>query len=592
MSEKRIVTVELRVEDDLVLSRHRAREIAALLGFGPQDCTRIATAVSEIARNAFRYARDGRVTFAIDDEDFVVTVSDRGPGIPHLESVLDGTYESSTGMGMGIVGAQRLVDDLRLDTAANGTTVVLRKQLPTGRRPADNAVARVTNAIAASPANAYEEMQWQNQELVRTLEELRERNSEVERLNQELSDTNRGVLALYAELDDKAESLRKASELKTRFLSNMSHEFRTPLNSILSITGLLGMEADGPLNAEQQKQIEYIRSSARNLADMVNDLLDIAKIEAGKTEVRTVELRLGDFFAALRGMFRPLMTNSRVALDIEEPPPIAVTIDEGKLSQIVRNFMSNAIKFTAEGRVRVWSEVDGERLTIAVSDTGIGIPPQYINSIFEEFVQVENPLQKQAKGTGLGLSLSRRLAQLLDGDVAVESKLGEGSTFRVTIPVAHRVEARVETHRQTGEHGRSPESAARVLIIDDDETARYVLRSMLPRGCAVEEAADGPEGVMLAKAGYYDIVFVDVLMPSMNGIEVLRRLRRDPVTGNIPVVIRTSKALTRGEQQTLEDEGVFSVMNKGETSVEQGMETVQSIFRRARLLLRNDEVEA
>lgn len=583
MSEpKRIVAVELRVDDDLVLARHRAREIAALLGFGQQDCTRIATAVSEIARNAFRYATGGRVSFALDATDFVVTITDRGPGIADLDSVLNGTYVSTTGMGMGIVGAQRLVDQLTLETTAAGTTVVLRKRLP--EKTAATTLAKMTQSLGTTSSSAYEEVQWQNQELVRTLDELRIRNNEVERLNQELADTNRGVLALYAELDDKAESLRRASELKTRFLSNMSHEFRTPLNSMLSITGLLAMELDGPLLPEQRKQIDYIRTSARALADMVNDLLDIAKIEAGKTDVRMTEFRLDDFFAALRGMFRPLMTSDRVSLEIETPESLLVNTDEGKLSQIVRNFISNAIKFTSEGSVRVRGEVAGGQLTIWVSDSGIGIPATYLDSIFEEFVQVENPLQKKAKGTGLGLSLSRHLARLLGGDVAVQSEHGQGSTFSVTVPVQFREAPHVSgAEPKVSVDDDAIASTARVLIVDDDEAARYALASMLPKGCRVDQATDGPEGIVAAKSIAPDIVFLDLMMPSMNGIEVLRRLRRDPITAKVPVVIRTSKSLTGEEEETLRDEGVFDVMDKNRALEEQVID-LRSILQRAQLL--------
>jgi signal transduction histidine kinase/CheY-like chemotaxis protein len=576
----RILAVELRAEDDLVLARHRAREIAVQLGFPTQDGTRIATAVSEIARNAFRYAVAGRVAFAVDGNELVVTVTDRGKGIDHLQEVLDGTYVSTTGMGMGLVGARRLVDDLQLTTSTEGTTVVLRKRVPGGKAVDSATIGRLSQSISRyGGLSAYDEMQFQNQELVRTLDELRERNSEVERLNQELADTNRGVLALYAELDEKAESLRRASDLKTRFLSNMSHEFRTPLNSILSITGLLDMEVDGTLTAEQRRQIDYVRSSARALIEMVNDLLDIAKIEAGKSEVRPATFRLPEFFAALRGMFRPLMTGDRVTLDIEQPPDVSVRTDEAKLSQIVRNFVSNAIKYTSDGTVRVWSEIGGGSLTISVRDSGIGIPPQYHHTIFEEFIQVENPLQKKAKGTGLGLPLTRRLAELLGGRVAMESRLGEGSTFHVTIPVEL-----VSTSGGPRPPLPPEEVRARVLIIDDDETARYVLRSMLPAGCAVEEAPDGPEGVVKAKEEHPDIIFVDVLMPTMNGIEVVKRLRHDPVTAPIPVVVRTSKTLTAEERRTLEEEGALSILGKTHLSVERSMEELRAIFRKAKLL--------
>jgi signal transduction histidine kinase len=575
VSDQPILSIELRVEDDVVMARQRARDIARVLKFDEQDCTRIATAVSEIARNAFRYARDGRVIFVATPAALEITVTDRGPGIARLDGVLDGTYVSSTGMGMGIVGAKRLVDELDITTSGEGTTVILRKRLRPGLMLDTVAMGRATGSWQS--VTPYEEVRLQNRELVRALEELRERNLEVERLSQELGDTNRGVLALYADLDEKAESLRQASDLKSRFLSNMSHEFRTPLNSILSITGLLQMQVDGPLTPEQQKQIDYVRSSARSLIEMVNDLLDIAKIEAGKTEVKPSEVSLPELFAALRGMFRPLATNERVALEIEPPPAVTIRADEAKLSQIVRNFIANALKYTNEGRVRVWAAVENGTLAISVADTGIGIPGQYLDSIFQEFVQVENPLQKKAKGTGLGLPLSRRLAQLLGGDVSVQSELGKGSTFTVSIPADWSEPVPAPRPAELTPAG---EARARVLIIDDDETSRYVLRSLLPDGCRVEEAADGPEGIIKAKEDVPDIIFVDVMMPTMNGIEVMKRLRHDPVTAGVPVVVRTSKTLTEEERRTLSDEGVLGVLSKTYDSIEKSTADLRAIFAR------------
>jgi CheY-like chemotaxis protein len=269
------------------------------------------------------------------------------------------------------------------------------------------------------------------------------------------------------------------------------------------------------------------------------------------------------------------MTGDRVFLEIEQPSDVIVRTDETKLSQIVRNFISNAIKYTNDGTIRVWSEIVAGRLTIHVRDSGIGIPPQYLDTIFEEFMQVENPLQTRSKGTGLGLPLSRRLAQLLGGDVTVASRLGEGSHFRVNVPV--------ELLRpQAPETPPAGDGRARVLIIDDDETSRYVLRAMLPPDCSVEEASDGPEGIRRAKEGHPDVVFVDVLMPTMNGIEVVKRLRHDPSTAQIPVIVRTSKTLTLDERRTLEEEGVLSVLGKTDESVDRSMEELRAILHRAR----------
>lgn len=266
---------------------------------------------------------------------------------------------------------------------------------------------------------------------------VQELEQQVEQLTAELAETNQGVVALYAELDDKAAALKEASELKSRFLSYMSHEFRTPLGSIRSIVRILLDELDGPLTSEQRKQVTFVQGAAVELNEMVNDLLDLAKIEAGRLSISPAWFEMVDLFHAIRGMFKPLLTTDAVSLILEEPtqiPPIYT--DDQKLSQILRNFISNALKFTPRGEVRVRAEQSGEdSVTFSVADTGIGIAKEYHQAIFDDFVQVDSPLQRKWRGTGLGLSLSRKIARMLGGDVTMTSEPGVGSTFSLTIPI-------------------------------------------------------------------------------------------------------------------------------------------------------------
>jgi signal transduction histidine kinase len=245
------------------------------------------------------------------------------------------------------------------------------------------------------------------------------------------------VVALYAELDDKAADLREATELKSRFLSYMSHEFRTPLTSISSITGILMSRLDGPLTSEQLKQVEFIRTSARELTDMVGDLLDLAKVEAGRITISPEWFELVDLLSALRGMFKPIVASTSISLLFDEPHgDIKLFTDDKKLSQILRNFISNALKFTQEGEVRVTAELlPGDRVEFAVTDTGIGIAPEHVPNLFADFVQLDVRLQKRLRGSGLGLSLSRKFAELLGGEVHAQSELGKGSRFSVVLPM-------------------------------------------------------------------------------------------------------------------------------------------------------------
>jgi signal transduction histidine kinase len=572
--------LDLRTENDVVKARRNAREIAARLGFEVQDQTRIATACSEIARNAVRYAGGGQMMFALDGSvspALMIVVDDKGPGIEDTRRILTGRYQSSTGMGLGIIGAKRLMDGFNLDTAkGRGTKVTLRKLLPAKRAPQKIALDKISAGLTSSTDHdLIHEVEEQNRELMSTLDQLRERQAELERLNRELDDTNRGVVALYAELDERAGFLQRSSELKSRFLSNMSHEFRTPLNSILSLCQLLLQRVDGELTDEQERQITYVKSSAASLLDLVNDLLDLAKIEAGKISVRAEEFEIPALFGALRGMLRPLITDSSsVVLTFQDASDLpALVSDESKVSQILRNFISNALKFTERGEVHV-SAARGlhDTIVFAVRDTGIGIAATDQARIFEEFTQVDSILQRKAKGTGLGLPLTRKLAELLGGSVSLQSEPGVGSTFTLVVP---RVYAVIEQ-----ELSLSIGRGERVLIVDDEEVSRYLLKGLLPPGCEILEADNGRTGLKLAQERIPTVIFLDLVMPDFDGFDFLRDIKGDAATSGIPVVIHTSKVLDPEESSRLLRDAV-DIVPKESPSREVSIERVRNALRKA-----------
>ena len=701
-----LFSIDIRLENDVVLARQKARTIAAALKFEAQDQTRIATAVSEIARNTFQYAGGGRAEFAIQDQPekmLVITLRDQGRGIANLEEIMGGKYVSQTGMGLGLLGAKRLMDHFKIETTARqGTTVVLGKKVPRRfSRFKPGELDSVLSSIERASQDPYEELKQQNQELLNTLQELRARQEELANLNRELDETNRGVVALYAELNDKADFLQRASELKSHFLSNMSHEFRTPLNSITALSQILLDRLDGDLTVEQEKQVKFIRGSAQDLTDLVNDLLDLAKVEAGKVSIRASHFKVDGVFAALRGMLRPLLSqNSSVNLVFDEPSDLPeLHTDEAKVSQILRNFISNALKFTERGEVRVSVERGhDETVVFAVADTGIGIAEEDQERIFQEWVQVEGQRQKAVKGTGLGLPLSRKLAQLLGGNVYVRSQVGVGSTFFTAIPIRFSGEAEVsyvpdvkreldtdklpllvvednrealfiyekylkgtqfqvipakdlKEARQTlrefrpvavvldvllqGEHswellqelkqnpattgipifvvtvvdnqekalalgadGFHPKPVDRVwllrqldavakrvaqrqvLIIDDDEISRYLVKSVLGQAeLRFSEANGGQEGLRRASEASPDLVILDLAMPDLSGFEVLSKLKENPRTAKIPVIIHTSKVLDARERMLLAD--AVAIVSKESRSRELSLAHFADAFSKA-----------
>ena len=431
---QRILAVALESDKDVVLVRQRARQVSSLLGFAKQDQVRIATAISEVGRAACSGGISARAVFVLADRHshqyLEVAVSAAGAPAPDSEAAELADH--------ALVTAHRLMDECEVENGGAGTLIRMRKSLPPQLPVSPTRLAQIASELAASPAgNSYEEVQQQNRELVETLAELRERQDDLLSLTRELEDTNRGIVALYAEIEDKAERLRRADEMKSRFLSNTSHELRTPLSSIRALSKLLLDRMDGDLTKEQERQVFLIEHTATEMSELVNDLLDLAKIEAGRVEPQPAPIVIENLFRALKGMMRPLVDTERVELVFEdEGIDQPFESDEGLLSQILRNFISNALKFTEQGSVRVSAahEFETDTLRFTVTDTGIGIEAEHLQLIFEEFTQVENPLQRRSKGTGLGLPLCRRLAELLGGRVDVNSRPGVGSTFVLTLP--------------------------------------------------------------------------------------------------------------------------------------------------------------
>ncbi len=442
MSAQRILNVALDKDEDVVQVRQRARQLSAMLGFSQQDQVRIATAVSEVARSACRQGSGGRAVFSVDETGgrarLEVAVS-AGAGPRSDARQAPPSEAAPVSPDSALVTAHRLMDSCVAEPDGERMgRVTMTKELPRNAVLRRSALTEIGARLADTPVtNPLHELELQNQELVATLSELRERQEDLLSLTRELEDTNRGIVALYAEIEDKAERLRLADEMKSRFLSNTSHELRTPLSSIRALAQLLLSRLDGDLTTEQERQVQFIASAANDLSELVNDLLDLAKIEAGRVEVQLDPVVVENLFRALKGMMRPLVDEGRVEL-IFEPSEVveAFDSDEGKISQVLRNFISNALKFTERGSVRVSAAYGAQDDTIvfAVADTGIGISPENLQLIFEEFSQIEHPLQRRSKGTGLGLPLCRKLAELLGGRVDVASTPGAGSTFTLTLP--------------------------------------------------------------------------------------------------------------------------------------------------------------
>jgi signal transduction histidine kinase/CheY-like chemotaxis protein len=371
---------------------------------------------------------------------------------------------------------------------------------------------------------------------VSSKDELGELAVSFNRMAQALRDRERDNAGLFHELEETNRRLEAASRHKSQFLANMSHELRTPLNSIIGFSEILLDETWGELSAEERREfLSNILSSGRHLLRLINDILDLSKIEAGRIELKPESFSVADMIEGVLTTVRPLAAQKQIALDVEVDPALTTLVaDTGKVKQILYNLLSNAIKFTPDGgRAGLRALRDAQEARFAVWDTGIGIKPEDQTRIFEEFQQVETTMARQYEGTGLGLALAKKFVELHGGRIWLESEPWSGSTFTFTLPLS-------EPSALLGEASRELERVDRpvVLIVEDDPKTRELLRFCLSReGYRVEEAGDGQEALAKAQALQPALVTLDVLLPKKDGWEVLRELKENAATRDIPVMI-------------------------------------------------------
>ena len=459
-----------------------------------------------------------------------------------------------------------------------------------------------TEALLAESQRLTVELQDRSSELQRQQAELRRSNAELEEKAALLAKQNRAIEMQNFQieqarrtLEERAEQLAQSSRYKSEFLTNMSHELRTPLNSLLVLAKLLSGNPDKNLTAKQVELIKTIHESGSDLLRLINDMLDLSKVEAGKMELHPQRISLAELVDYVDATFRPMAADKGLAFDVYAEPglPRQLFTDEQRLQQVLRNLLSNAVKFTSSGEVRLTvrrpsdvSFVDPalaenpDVIGLAVTDTGIGIDEHNLRSIFEAFQQADGTTSRRYGGTGLGLSISRDIAQLLGGEIHVSSRPGDGSTFTLYLPINYN--GPVDTALAAPSEKRAPVAPApipstplelpeaeapleqpiddevlsgrKILIVDDDVRNIFALTCVLEQyGIEVLYAENGREGIdTLDRNEDIDLVLMDVMMPELDGYATTEAVRRMPQFADLPIIALTAKAMKGDREKSIE----------------------------------------
>jgi signal transduction histidine kinase len=441
-----ITRVDIHFEQDVVHARQRARLIAELLGFDRQDQTRLSTTVSEIARNAQQYGQGGEVEFRIEGnappQGFAIVVRDRGPGIANLDAILEGRYTSRTGLGRGIAGSRRLMDDFRIETKpGEGTSVFLAKTLPSTAPEITPAVlGRIAEALAATRSGSpLEEIRSQNQELLAALDQLRQRDEELSRVNRELIETNTGMVALYTELEQKTERLQAVEKtLRTRneelkgFAYTVSHDLKAPLRGIAGYAEELERKHKAGLSERALFCLNQISTATRNLDHLIEDLLHYSRLDAETPSLTAVNLR--SLIEALIRDRSLVIAEQHIEVTVDLPVLTLRTWERG-LGQVLTNLIDNAFKYSRKAsppRVGIRAEELDNAWRFAVSDNGIGFDMKYHDRMFGLFNRLVRA--EEFEGTGAGLAIVKKVVDTQGGRIWAESQPGQGATFFVELP--------------------------------------------------------------------------------------------------------------------------------------------------------------
>ncbi|MDR3652984.1 MAG: response regulator [Paludibacter sp.] len=423
------------------------------------------------------------------------------------------------------------------------------------------------------------------QDFSKTLEfqnrELEAQKIEMEAQSSEMMEQNR-------ELEMQKTQLSEASKLKTNFLSNMSHELRTPLNSVIALSGVLSRRLSDKIPSDEFSYLEVIERNGKHLLALINDILDISRIESGREEIEITKFTAGNLISDVVSMIKPQAEQKDIKLIHKfSEKDITITTDADKCRHILQNLVGNAVKFTEKGSVIVEAVQHENKLEISVTDTGIGISESNIGHIFDEFRQADGGTSRKYGGTGLGLAIAKKYANLLGGDVTVKSVFGEGSTFTVSLPLNYSADNRiVDTPRFESKFKptitnvqQNNNETKTILLVEDSEPAIIQMKDFLEgSGYKIIVAKGGNEALEIISKTIPDAMILDLMMPDVDGFEVLKNLRNADNTANVPVLILTAKHVTKDDLRFLTRNNVHQLIQKGDVNRAELLNSVSSML--------------
>jgi len=405
-----------------------------------------------------------------------------------------------------------------------------------------------------------EDLKEKNEILAVQNEELQAQGEELQAQGEELQAQTEELTAQRNVLEEKTEQVKTADRLKSEFVSNMSHELRTPLNVLLGLTNLMAEGNTGAINEKQKEYLEIIERNGKNLLQLINDVLDLSRVESGKMDLSMSKIQLKEFIQGVSSAIMPLVEKKNLPLKVDVDDDIVMYADADKLRQILVNLLGNAAKFTDKGGIGIRARVEAGRVhdhvIIEVKDTGIGMPHEALEHIFDPFRQVDGSSTREHEGTGLGLNICTKLVNLMGGKIEVESESGKGSIFSVTIKKDRRNKLRPTQDewqkkvrdallQETEVAEKAPEAKEKetgsILIVDDDPVVIRELKIIFKeKDYRISFALTGLEGLKRIRAEIPDLVLLDLRMPGMDGFKVLEDLQKSEEIKNVPVMIITA----------------------------------------------------